>query len=166
LIQPELQVALGLETVHPEILPKLNKQMTLDDFSKAAHYLTQNRIRSRAFILLRPPFLSESEGEYWAKRSIDFAFDVGIECCTVIPVRAGNGAMDLLMKNGDFTMPDIHSLERVMEYGIGIGAGRVFVDVWDLELFSKCKNCIDQRTRRLTTMNLRQRISKPVVCTC
>ncbi len=166
LIQPELQVALGLETVHPEILPKLNKQMTLGDFSNATRYLTQNGIRSRAFILLRPPFLSESEGVYWAKRSIDFAFDVGIECCTVIPVRAGNGAMDLLMKNGDFSMPDIHSLETVLKYGIWLGVGRVFADVWDLELFSKCKNCIDQRIHRLILMNLNQSISKPIACDC
>jgi radical SAM enzyme (TIGR01210 family) len=166
LLVPELQVALGLETVHPETLLKLNKQMTLEDFSNSVSYLSRNGIRSRAFILLRPPFLSESEGMYWAKRSIDFAFDVGVECCTVIPVRAGNGAMDLLMKKGDFSLPDIHSLETVLEYGIGLGAGRVFADVWDLELFSKCKKCIDQRTRRLTSMNLSQSINKPVVCTC
>src|SRR5262249_14860635 len=31
---PQLEVALGLETVHPEILPRLNKQMTLDDFRR------------------------------------------------------------------------------------------------------------------------------------
>jgi radical SAM enzyme (TIGR01210 family) len=166
LLEPELQVALGLETVHPETLLKLNKQMTLEDFSNSVSYLSRNGIRSRAFILLRPPFLSESEGMYWAKRSIDFAFDVGVECCTVIPVRAGNGAMDLLMKKGDFSLPDIHSLETVLEYGIGLGAGRVFADVWDLELFSKCKKCIDQRIRRLTYMNLSQSINKPVVCTC
>jgi uncharacterized Fe-S cluster-containing MiaB family protein len=31
-----LEVALGLETVHPEALPALNKGMTLDDFRQAA----------------------------------------------------------------------------------------------------------------------------------
>ncbi len=129
MLKPELQVALGLETAHPEILQKLNKQMTLEDFRNSVSYLTQNRVPSRAFILLRPPFLSESEGIYWAKRSIDFAYSVGVECCTIIPVRAGNGALDLLMEKGDFSLPDIHSLETVLEYGIGLNAGCVFADV-------------------------------------
>ena len=31
----------------------------------------------RAFILVRPPFLSEDEGLEWAKRSLDFAFAAG-----------------------------------------------------------------------------------------
>jgi archaeosine synthase beta-subunit len=119
MLKPEMQVAIGLETVNPAILPKLNKQMTLEDFTNSVRFLTQNGIRSRAFILLRPPFLSELESVDWAKRSIDFAFSVGVECCTIIPVRAGNGAMDMLMAKGDFSPPNIHSLETVLEYGIG-----------------------------------------------
>lgn len=166
MLKPELQVAIGLEIVQPKILKMLNKKMTLEDFSDAINFLVKNKIKSRAFILLRPPFLSESEGIYWAKKSIDFAFDLGVECCTVIPVRAGNGAMDLLMEKGDFNMPDIHSLEIVLEYGIGQNAGRVFSDIWDLGLFSNCKKCINQRINRLTTMNLSQKISNQVECTC
>lgn len=166
MIKPELHVAIGLETVHPEILQMLNKQMSLEDFSKSVKFLTQNNIKSRAFILLRPPFMSESEGIYWAKKSIDFAFNVGVECCTVIPVRAGNGAMDLLMEKGNFSLPNIHSLETVLEYGISLNAGRVFADVWDLGIFSVCEKCIDQRTGRLTDMNLSQRIPSRVTCSC
>ncbi len=166
MVKPELQVALGLETVHPEILRKLNKQMTLKDFRNSVNYLTRNEIPSRAFILLRPPFLSESEGIYWAKKSIDFAYSVGVECCTIIPVRAGNGAMDILMERGDFSLPEIHSLETVLEYGISLNAGRVFADVWDLDLFSSCKKCFNQRAGRLTAMNLNQRIAGRVTCLC
>jgi radical SAM enzyme (TIGR01210 family) len=166
MLEPELQVAMGLETVHPEILLMLNKRMTLDDFAKAAGFLKQNEILSRAFILLKPPFLSETEGIYWAERSIDFAFDSGTECCTVIPVRPGNGAMEVLLDQGNFTLPDIHSLEKVLEYGIRLKAGRVFADVWDLGIFSSCDNCIRERTQRLTEMNLQQRILSKVNCTC
>src|SRR5947209_14294878 len=35
LLGAELEVALGLETVHPDVLPRLNKRMTLDDFAGA-----------------------------------------------------------------------------------------------------------------------------------
>ena len=166
MLKPELEVAIGLETVHLEVLQKLNKQMTLNNFSNAVRFLTQNGIRSRAFILLKPPFLSESEGIFWANKSIDFAFEVGVECCTVIPVRAGNGAMDILMKNGDFSLPMLSSLEKVLEYGIGLSSGRVFADTWDLELFSDCEKCFDERQRRLMAMNLSQKIIDRIACNC
>ena len=166
MLKPDLQIALGLETVHTEVLRKLNKQMTLEDFRNSVSFLTQHGILSRAFILLRPPFLSESEGIFWAERSIDFAFSAGVECCTVIPVRAGNGAMDLLMEKNYFAQPDIRSLEKVLEYGIRLNSGRVFADVWDLGMFSSCKKCIDKRTNRLITLNLNQKITSPIRCTC
>ena len=166
MLKPELEVAIGLETVHLAVLQKLNKQMTVDDFSKAVMFLTQNGIRSRAFILLKPPFLSESEGVFWANKSIDYAFEVGVQCCTVIPVRADNGAMDLLMKRGDFSLPMLSSLEKVLEYGIGLSSGRVFADVWDLELFSDCEKCFDERRRRLKAMNLSQKKVDRNACNC
>jgi radical SAM enzyme (TIGR01210 family) len=166
MLKSELQIAMGLETIHPEILPKLNKQMDPGDFQNAVGFLNKHGISVRAFILLRPPFLTESEGVFWAERSIDFAFGVGATCCTVIPVRSGNGAMDLLFKSGFFSPPDIRSLEKVLEYGIGLHSGRVFADVWDIDLFSSCKKCLDQRTNRLIEMNLSQKILEPVVCDC
>ena len=166
LLKPKLEVAIGLETVHPEVLQKLNKQMTLEDFSKGVRFLSAHGIRSRAFILLRPPFMSESEGISWARKAFDFAYQTGIDCCTVIPVRAGNGAMDSLMKSGDFNMPSIHSLEEVLEYGISLAKGRAFADTWDLEMFSGCSDCLDQRIERLTQMNLYQKIIPQVKCKC
>ena len=166
MLKPDLQIGLGLETVNSDILLKLNKNMSVDDFRNSVGFLTKHGIRSRAFILLRPPLLSESEGIYWAERSIDFAFDAGVECCTIIPVRAGNGAMDFLMERGDFNVPDIRSLETVLEYGIGLRAGRVFADVWDLGLFSNCSRCLDRRTARLINMNLSQEICTVVDCEC
>jgi archaeosine synthase beta-subunit len=166
MLKPELQVAMGLETVNPSVLRKLNKRMTLEDFSNAVGYLTRNKILSRAFILLRPPFLSESQGIYWAERSIDFAFHAGVECCTVIPVRAGNGALEALRMQGDFIPPDIRSLEMVLEYGISQNAGRVFADTWDLGLFSRCRKCTDRRIERITAINLGQALVDRIECSC
>jgi len=72
MLKPELQVAMGLETANPEILQKLNKRMTIADFANSVIYLKKHGILSRAFVLLKPPFLSESDGIFWAERSIDF----------------------------------------------------------------------------------------------
>ena len=166
MLKPELNVAIGLETIQPGMLKKLNKRMTLDEFRNSVGFLKEHGISSRAFILLRPPFVSETEGIYWAERSIDFAFNAGVECCTVIPVRAGNGAMEKLREKGDFNLPDISSLEKVLEYGINLKSGRVFADTWDLGLFSDCKECLDKRTDRIIQMNLNQEIISPVKCNC
>jgi hypothetical protein len=130
------------------------------------NFLSRHEISTRAFILLRPPFLSESEGIYWAERSIEFAFRVGVECCTVIPVRAGNGAMDQLLEKGLFSPPDIRSLEKVLEFGINLHAGRVFADVWDIGLFSSCDNCTEKRKNRLIEMSLTQQVTGKISCVC
>jgi archaeosine synthase beta-subunit len=166
MLQPELQISMGLETVNEGLLRKLNKQMSVEDFGKAAGFLSNNEISTRAFILLRPPGLDESEGILWAQKSIDYAFNSGVECCTVIPVRGGNGIMELLMQKGEFNLPDIQSLEKVLEYGIALHKGRVFADTWDLGLFSKCEICIDKRTNRLIEMNLTQKVIPGLGCEC
>lgn len=166
MLQGRLQVAIGLETVHPEILPRLNKGMSLEDFKRSVDFLQSHGISSRAFILLRPPFLSEAEGIEWACRSIDFAFACGVDVCSVIPVRSGNGALDKLAIDGYFGEPSIRSLEQVVEYGIGLKKGLVFADLWDLERFSTCRHCFEARKERLHRVNLSQEFVKSVSCSC
>lgn len=166
MLEGRLQAAIGLETVHPEILPRLNKGMSLEDFKRSVDYLQSNGISTRAFILLRPPFLIEAEGIEWACRSIDFAFACGVDICSVIPVRSGNGALDKLAIDGYFGEPSIQSLERVLEYGISQSKGLVFADLWDLERFSTCTHCFESRKERLNQMNLSQEQEKAVSCSC
>jgi uncharacterized Fe-S cluster-containing MiaB family protein len=165
-LAPCLQVAMGLETVHPEVLRRLNKRMTLADFERAARFLTDHGIAVRSFILLRPPFLSEPEGVHWAKESIRFAFDAGVECCVVIPTREGNGAMEELRRLGHFTPPRLESLEAVLDYGIGLRRGRVFADLWDVARFYHCERCGPARAARMNDINLTQRPAPPITCPC
>jgi len=158
MLSSELEVALGLETIHPEVLPRLNKQMTLDDFAHAAQELCAHEIALRAFILVRPPFLTEAEGLEWAKRSLDFAFAHGAECCSLIPTRTGNGAMEELARQGHFAPPSLDTLEAVMEYALSLRAGRVFLDLWDIESVSPDAANRASRIARLARMNLSQRL--------
>ena len=159
-----LEVAMGLETVHPEVLPRLNKGMTLDDFARAVGFLLRYKIAVRAFILLRPPFLSESEGVEWAIKSLEYAQSLGIGCSAIIPTRGGNGIMESLATSGDFEPPTIRSLERVLEDGISLGRGRVLADTWDIERFYDCAQCGPQRAARIGAMNLSQRVEPAVRC--
>jgi len=166
LLKPALQVAIGLETVNPEILARLNKKMRLIDFENAVSFLNSHGVSTRAFILLRPPFLSEEEGVYWAKKSIDFAFRAGVATCSIIPVRSGNGAMDVLSDLHYFLQPDIKSLEEVIEYGIGLKSGAVLADLWDIERFSSCNRCLEMRKEKLLQMSLNQKIYPRIDCSC
>jgi radical SAM enzyme (TIGR01210 family) len=161
----KLEVAMGLETVHPEILPKLNKRMTLDQFSRAADWLRENKIDLRVFILVKPPFMQEEEAGYWAEQSIDFAFDCGASVAVLIPTRAGNGAMDELAANGEFSPPKMGTLEAAVRYGLSNKRGRVFADLWDLEKISRCTLCYSARFQRLNAMNLLQTASPEIHCT-
>jgi len=160
----KLEIAMGLETVHPDVLPRLNKRMTLDQFSRAAEFLRRHEIALRVFILVKPPFLDEVEALEWAKRSIDFAFDCGATVASLIPTRFGNGALEPLAANGDFSPPKLSTLEAAFDYGIGLGRGRVFADTWDLERFSNCTVCFKARQQRLECMNLSQSPEPRVTC--
>lgn len=159
-----LEVAMGLETVHPEVLPRLNKGMTLDDFSRAVDFLLRHEIGVRAFILLRPPFLSEIQGVEWAIKSLEYAQSLGVGCCAIIPTRGGNGIMERLAASGDFKPPTVRSLEQVLEHGIAFGRGRVLADTWDIERFCDCPRCGPLRATRIRAMNLSQRCEPAIQC--
>lgn len=165
LIAPaQLEIALGLETCHAEVLASLNKRMTLADFDRAARGLQAAGIRIRAFLLLKPPFLNEAEGIEWTLRSAEYAFDRGVDCCSIIPTRSGNGIMERLQHEGRFAPPRGASLEEVLERGLALERGRVFVDLWETGPFFACDHCRDVRLERLRQMNLRQAILPRVTC--
>jgi hypothetical protein len=125
--------------------------MTLEQFSAAASTLVGNGIDLRAFILVKPPSLSEEEALYWGERSLDFALSRGASATSLIPTRG-------------FSPPTIQTLEACQEYGLNLQQGRVFADLWDLEKFSTCRECCTARYNRLREMNLCQRIPVPVDC--
>jgi archaeosine synthase beta-subunit len=164
LLAGRLEVAMGLETVHPEVLAQLNKHMTLEQFRDAAEWLTAHEIDVRVFILVKPPFLGEDDALEWARRSLDFAFAYGATAATLIPTRAGNGAMDVLALQGDFAPPSLGMLEAALQYGLRLRHGRVFADLWDLPRFARCRVCYEERAARLRRMNLEQTVPDRVAC--
>ena len=158
-----LEVAIGLETAHPDVLVRLNKRMTLAGFRRAADFLAVEDIAMRVFLLLNPPFLPAAEGVEWACRSIDVAAASGARVCTVIPTRGGNGAMEALA--GPYEPPRLAALEAVVEYGLSRGGPVVLADLWDIERFVRC-GCDRARVARLAAMNRTQTAPPPVASAC
>jgi len=171
LVSGQLEVAIGMETAHPEVLARLNKRMTLDAFRRAADFLHRHDIALRVFVLLSPPFMPAGEAVDWACRSLDLAAECGATACSVIPTRGGNGAMEAL--GGEFVPPRLTDLESVVEYGLGHrragpfgpASMRVFADLWDIERFFACE-CSPARAARLAAMNREQRVVDGVLCVC
>ena len=159
-----LEVALGLETIHPQVLPRLQKRCDSGHFVRAAEFLRAEDIAWRAFVLVNPPFLSEAEGLEWAVKSAAFAFAHGAAVVSLIPTRSGNGALERLRERHEFALPGIAALERAQAAALNLRGGRVFADVWDLPRFSRCPVCLERRQQRLNEINLSQTLLPSIDC--
>ena len=155
---------MGLETVHPTVLPRLNKRFTLKQFAEAATFLRKSGISVRVFVLVQPPFMSASEAVEWAVKSAQFAFSGGAGVVSLIPTRLGNGSLEKLAANVEFSPPSLLTLERALEECLGLHQGRVFADTWELGQFAACPVCLAARRDRLMRMNLSQQMEPRVDC--
>jgi radical SAM enzyme (TIGR01210 family) len=157
--RPALEVAMGLETAHPEALDKLNKRFTLQGFADAADALKRRGVALRVFLLISPPFVPFDEQDEWLRRSVDAAFDCGATVVSLVPTRTGNGTVEALAEPGDFRPPGLDDIERSFALALdhAQGRGRVFVDLWDLERFAGPTASLDATRARLHAMNLEQR---------
>lgn len=159
-----LEVAMGLETAHPDALRRLNKGFGLDDFARAASFLRREGMALRAFLLVHPPFVDPAEAAAWSVRSAEFAFDCGAGAVSFIPTRSGNGAIDVLIAGGEFHLPTLADLERAQAGGLALGRGRVFADTWAAAAFATCPRCVGARLERLERINRTQIAEAPAAC--
>ncbi len=156
---------MGLEVANASILARLNKGMTIADFARAAEYLRRSEIDVRAFVLVQPPFVRPEGAVEMARRTLDFAQACGAQVCSLLPTRGGNGALDALAVQGEFTPPRLETLEEVFDRALKRRRSRVFADLWELERFSDCPKCFQARRNRLARMNRTQKIEPRVACT-
>ncbi len=133
---PKLEVAMGLETVHPAALDALNKRMTTDDFARAAGELHRRGVSLRVFLLIAPPFVPANEQDEWLLKSVAFADACGASVISLIPTRAGNGAMESLTAQGLFREPSSEDVERSFRLVIARSpqpsalSSRILLDPW------------------------------------
>ena len=166
-----LEVALGLETIHPDVLPWLNKQMTPGDFAIACRRLHAADIDSRAFVLLGLPGLTEAESVDAAIAAASFAAEAGCRQVSLIPTRVGNGHLDRLAATGVFEPISSAAAEAGLAGAIAaLPEGcLVALDLWDWERLSgHCARCRGPRRARIEGMNRGRVIlpSAPTPCGC
>lgn len=164
LISSRLEIALGLETAHPEALSALNKRITPADFARAAAFLKAEQIDVRTFLLIHPPFISPLEQQIWLDRSVHVAFAAGSGVVSLIPSRAGNGALDDLSKLGSFSEPNLDDIENAQDAALRLSRGVVLVDLWDMPRFAQCDACLEARTARIRRINQTQSFEPRLRC--
>ncbi len=171
LLGTQLEVALGVESVQPGLLRRLNKGMDRTDVDRAIGLLHSHQVTTRAFVLIRPPWNLESEAIRWTQLSIKHLCRLGVRHISLIPVRTGNGWMETLEHRGEFAPPSIPTVESLLEWGItekerlGHGETVITVDLWDWAPLGRCTACFERRRERMHAMNLTQQISPSVACT-
>ena len=159
-----LEVAIGLETVHPGAMAQLNKRLELARFDDAARLLADAGIDLRAFVLLGAPHVPVHESVEWTARTVAHAVACGAAVAAIIPVRGGNGEMERLQELGAFTPPTLAQLEGAIERSIAIGATVVTADLWDVGLLPGCEACRARRIERLRRMNISGEAEQPIDC--
>jgi archaeosine synthase beta-subunit len=160
----ELEVAVGLETIHPIAGPRLNKRLDLARFDTAARLLSDNGIALRVFVLLGAPHVPAEESVDWTVRTVEYAVARGAAMVAIIPVRGGNGELERLQALGSFVPPTLPQLEAALDSALQFTDAVVTADLWDVEGLAACEACRPARVERLGRMNLTGQREPAVQC--
>jgi hypothetical protein len=163
-IPGRLEVAVGLETIHPVAAAQLNKRLDLARFDWAARFLSDNGIDLRVFVLLGAPYVLSSESVAWTVRTVEYAVERGASVISIIPVRGGNGEMERLQALGHFAPPTLLQLEEALDRCLPFTRAVVTADLWDVERLSACLHCRLERIERLQCLNLTGRTEPRITC--
>jgi uncharacterized Fe-S cluster-containing MiaB family protein len=163
-IHGRLEVASGLETIHPGAVAQLNKRLDLSRFDLAAAFLAENGIDLRVFVLLGAPYVPADESVAWTVRTVEYAVERGASIVSIIPVRGGNGEMERLQALGHFTLPILSQLEEAMDLCLQFNSTVVTADLWDAERLPACENCRAGRVERLRRLNATGRAERRIAC--
>ena len=153
-IPGRLEVAMGLETIHPDAARHLNKRLDPAIFDRAAGFLREHGMDLRVFVLLGAPYVPAEASVEWTLRTAEFAARAGATTIALIPVRGGNGEMERLRELGHFTPPTLRQLEDALDACLRLAPAVVTADLWDVALCADCGACREPRIARLARINL------------
>ena len=153
-IAGRLEVAIGLESIHPVALAENNKRLELPRFERAVDFLRRNEIDVRVFVLLGAPHVPAGETVDWTTRTVRYAAKSGASVVSIIPVRGGNGELERLQSLGVFAPPTLVQLEEGLRETIDLGETVVTADLWDIARLPGCADCREDRIQRIRRANL------------
>ena len=120
----ELEVALGLESTDPTVLSKyVHKSAAPSEYLAAGDRLRSYGVRAKAYLLLKPPYLTESESIEDVVRSVGEAA-AHFDTLSVNPVHIQNGTVvEWLFHRGRYRPPWLWSVVESLRRGAELRAG-------------------------------------------
>ena len=127
-----IELAMGLESSSDLIRSLcINKNFDFASFKKAVDIGKKYKIGTRAYILLKPPFLTERDALLDAQKTISDAIDAGATTVSLNPVNVQrNTLVESLWKKQRYRPPWLWSVVEVLRYAheAAKGAARVVCD--------------------------------------
>ena len=113
----ELELGMGFEAENDVVRNVcVNKGESMEHFRKAVGLLKENGIRSLAFVLLKPPFLTEGEAIEEAIATIQVANKIGFDAISLEPVSIhGYTVVHALSAEGLYQPPWLWSVVKVAQ---------------------------------------------------
>jgi archaeosine synthase beta-subunit len=117
----ELEVALGLETTDPTILARfVHKSAAPSEYLDAADRLRRLGARAKAYLLLKPPYLTEGEAVDDVVRSVEAAAP-HFDALSINPVHIQNGTVvEWLYHRRRYRPPWLWSLVSALQRGAAV----------------------------------------------
>lgn len=113
----ELEVGIGFEAQDDVIrMVCVNKGQTIEQFKKAVNLLRANGIKTLAYVLLKPTFLTEIEAIDEAIKTIKKAFEIGFDRVSLEPLSIHQWSLlEALYVNGLYQTPWLWSIIEVIK---------------------------------------------------
>jgi archaeosine synthase beta-subunit len=124
----ELEIALGLESTDPTVLGKyVHKNAPPKEYLAAGDRVRALGLRAKAYLLLKPPYLTEAESIRDVTRSVAEAAP-HFDALSVNPVHIQNGTVvEWLFRRGRYRPPWLWSVVETLRAGAAVRAGRRLV---------------------------------------
>ncbi len=114
-----IEIGIGLESSNDRIRSIcINKGFTLADFKEALKIASKHDIGVRAYVLLKPPFLSESSALQDTLKTIQDCSDLGVSTVSLNPVNVQkNTLVESLWERGEYRPAWLWTLVEVLMKG-------------------------------------------------
>lgn len=113
-----VEIGVGLETINSEIRQGiLNKGMVNKQYEDFARLVSSyEKIHLLAYVLVKPPFLTEGFAIEDAIETVNYAFRIGVDVVSLEPVSIQEFTpVDLLARAGEYRVPWIWSVMEIVE---------------------------------------------------
>jgi hypothetical protein len=116
-LNAEFEIGIGLETTSDYIRENcINKNFTLEDFKKALKICRNSGVKVKAYLLVKPPFLSEREAIEDAIASAVDACKLGADRISFNPVNIQRATLvEYLWRKGEYSPPWLWSIAEILK---------------------------------------------------